>query len=202
MKISPFRLALATERQRAADLERLVAVPHYREARPCAGCARRCPCARRSEVCACGCSSACPDAAQRLSSAPERFPIEPRVLPLVFELNSLRVVQPCWSCEGHGGPDDAPHKTPSVWFYSASVVYPRLLTEHVDGLWFARALGTRWRIAVCPHSADPGATTFALEPELGTPGPSLAGLQRDLEVVAADLASSLRRRAATLLARR
>ena len=36
-----------------------------------------------------------------LSSDPERYPIEPGIVPLVFALRGLRVFEPCWSCEGH-----------------------------------------------------------------------------------------------------
>lgn len=186
------------KQRRRQDLESLLAQPTIREARPCDGCAQPCGCSNRSTTCSCGCSPRCSHAAAQLSSEGERYPIEPYVLPLVFELNALRVVQPCWSCEGHADAKGDVQNPPRIWFYCASVVYPQLLLEHVTQLAARGELQARWRVTVCSYSEDKVSTTFSLEPAV-SPSSSLAVLQSDLNVIAAELGSRLRDKAQNAL---
>ena len=99
------------------------------EERPCRDCERLCL-QHGSTTCTCGCNFACPDAPIALTSDPDRYPIEPRILPLVFELNALKVVQPCWSCEGHNGLSEEVQKLPSVWFYVDDIVCAEVLNTY------------------------------------------------------------------------
>lgn len=135
-----------------------------------------------------GCRRSCAAAAQRLSSDPARFPIEPAIVPLVFELKRLGVFHPCWSCEGHHAPDGGLWKWPEVWFYADSVVHVRALAEAIAGLRLSRP----WQVVVV-HS-DPGNpdTTFALRPRPDDGSADLASLRADVETLAAALPDRFR----------
>jgi len=78
------------------DLQLLISQPTALEDPPCPGC-------RIHDLQIC--SSKCPEAPRALSIDPGRYPIEPKVTPLVFELRTTRVMQTCWSCEGHMDPE-------------------------------------------------------------------------------------------------
>jgi hypothetical protein len=75
-----------------------------------------------------------------LSSDREKYSIEERIAPLVFEMQCLGVVEPCWPCEGHNGQDEKLWKRPDVWFYCDDVIHLRLLTDAIEGLYVARKL--------------------------------------------------------------
>ena len=79
-----------------------------------------------------GCRRDCAKAPARLSSDPDRFPVEEKIAPLVFELKKLGVFFPCWSCEGHNDPSGKLWKLPRVWFYADSVVHLRLLSDAIN----------------------------------------------------------------------
>ena len=111
-------------------LETLVETPSAREVRPCEGCTTPCPCPRRSPTCGCACDAACPEAPRALSTEPDRYPIEPKVVPLVFALAELRETQPSWSCEGHVRADGEWIRPPQVWFYAELSVYADLIARH------------------------------------------------------------------------
>jgi hypothetical protein len=99
-----------------------------------------------------------------LSSEGARYPIEPGVVGLVFEMKRLGVFTPCWSCEGHPQPDGTPHKLPQVWFYSDSLLHVRLLAAGVSKLKRDGRLSTPWQVAVTYSDPENPETTFALEP--------------------------------------
>jgi hypothetical protein len=134
------------------------------------------------------CSRHCPDIPRALSSDPERYPLETRIAPLVFELKRLGVFEPCWSCEGHLKHDGTLWKLPQVWFYCRSVVHVRVLADGVKDLHVAGKLSAPWQVALTHSDDDNADTTFALKPALDrdTPG-NLAGLQRDIDTIAAHL---------------
>jgi hypothetical protein len=133
-----------------------------------------------------GCRWNCHAAAQRLTSDPAS-PLEPAIVPLVFELKRLGVFCPCWSCEGHDDAEGRLTKLPRVWFYAQSVVHVRVLAETIDGISAMRPLSAPWRVAVTYSDPDNPDTTFSLEPELGGEGGELSRLQDDARRIAEGL---------------
>lgn len=145
-----------------------------------------------STACQCQCAPGCPNAPRALSIDPEGHPIEPGVLPLVFALRESGFFEPCWSCEGHSGPDGKLWKTPRVWFYAAKPLHIRLLSGALAGLGRAGRLQAPWRVAVTHSDADNPEPTYSLEPSLDqTPEPDLGALQADAARIAAALADAL-----------
>ena len=138
-----------------------------------------------STACQCRCSADCPVAPLLLSSDPENYPIEPAIMPLVFEMKRLGVFRPCWSCEGHEAPDGSAWKIPRVWFNSDSEVHVRLLSDGLKDLEIANRLHCPWQVAVTFSDPDNPETTFSLEPAV-TPDATceLAGLQKDVMTIA------------------
>lgn len=133
------------------------------------------------------CVRTCPDIPRAMSSDPDNFPLEPGIAPLVFEIKRLEVFEPCWSCEGHDGPDGTLWKVPRVWFYAESVVHVRVLSESLAELRFARRLNADWHVAITHSEKSNADTTFSLEPSLGGTPVSLRDLQADIETIAASL---------------
>jgi len=202
MKLAPFPEQAQDGRTRADDLTCLLRQPTDRERRPCPNCDKVCGCAARSTHCCCGCSARCPDAPRFLSSEPAQHPIEPHMVPLVYALAGLRVVPPCWSCEGHLKPIGGLVRAPQVWFYSAATVYPELIASYLSDLQFNRKLRHQWMVSVCPHAAG-GATLFQIQPEHIQPSEvqtaDLRSLHQDLLAIADSLVVSVRRLALNLL---
>lgn len=179
MRIEPRHHARARKRLIAHEVKRAHALGPLPEP----VCCSPCPDYRRSV----GCHRHCPVAPLRLSSDGERYPLEPLVAPLVFELKRTGVFYPCWSCEGHADQAGDLWKIPRVWFYADSVVHIRALAESIDGLVHARRLSVRWHIAVTYSDATNPDTTFSLEPE-SAPDSSLKALQNDLRILSEELA--------------
>lgn len=202
MKLTPFPYQEQTARMRADDLARLLEQPTDRERRPCPSCDKVCGCPVRSTQCCCGCSARCPDAARFLSSEPTQYPIEPHAVSLVYALAGLRLVSPCWSCEGHVRPAGGLVRIPQVWFYSSSTVYPELIALHLKDLEFHRKLLHAWMVSVCPHTAG-GTTIFQIQPEHVTPADAradaLPSLHQDLHTIGDSLDGSIRQLALRLL---
>jgi hypothetical protein len=202
MQLTPFPYQEQAARIRADDLARLLEQPTDRERRPCPSCDKVCGCPARSSQCCCGCSARCPDAARFLSSEPTQYPIEPHVVPLVYALASLRLVHPCWSCEGHRRPIGGLVRVPQVWFYSSSTIYPGLIAVHLKELEFHRRLLHAWMVSVCPHTSG-GVTIFQIQPEHMTQdearADALPSLQQDLRAIGDSLEGSIRQLARHLL---
>ncbi len=75
------------------ELEQLIAQPSASELRPCPNC--KIPCDSNIPMqCAVNCDADCTNAPQALSNDPEKHPIEQHVVKIVFELSTLRLVQP------------------------------------------------------------------------------------------------------------
>ena len=185
-------------RQRG-DLEDLLAQLSDKEARPCPGCTVPCSCSK-SITCTCLCSPACSHCPTRMSSEPDRYPIEEKIVPLVYAFNTVRVTPPCWSCEGHLNESDGEiHKFPRVWFYSRSVLYPRLVAEHVDGLLFKKSIAHAWCVRVLSWASSLD-TRFCIEPSLSLDEkPSLSELQNEVKVIAETLNAGIREKASVYL---
>jgi hypothetical protein len=133
------------------------------------------------------CSRSCPDIPRILSSDPEKFPLETRIAPLVYELKRLGVFEPCWSCEGHDRPDGSFWKRPQVWFYAHSVVHLRVLADGIKELHLRKMLSVPWKIAVTFSDSDNAETTFSLRPRIDHSNVTLASLQNDVDAIASAL---------------
>ena len=151
-----------------------------------------------STACQCACSPDCEKAPQVLSVDPN-MPIEPAIVPLVFEMQRLGLFTPCWSCEGHTGVDGKLWKIPRVWFFCDSTTHLRLLSDGLKDLETSGKLSTRWQVVVTFSDPDNPATTFSLEPAMPLQeAAALSTLQRDVRTIAGALGSMITRQAGTL----
>lgn len=160
--------------------------PSPHTAPPCANCRNHRPAL---------CSPRCPDAAGACSSDPQAYPVEAAVLPMVYELNALRVFQSCWSCEGHLDTQGRLWKRPQVSFYAASPACVMLLANHLQSLYRLRRLSHGWQIAFTDYGVSL-LPTYCIEPRVPD-GESihLGNLQRDLRTMSEGLGQALRMRA-------
>lgn len=185
---------------RLRDLEVLLAQPSYREMRPCEGCRMPCSCSS-SSVCACLCGPTCAHAPVAMSSEGDRYPVEPKVVELVFGLNCLQVCPPFWSCEGHRAQDGALQRVPQVWFYTRSLVYPRLIGDWLARLYFKKRIRNPWHICVS-YSESSLDTGFSIEPDMKQiERVCLGELHEDVAVLAGALVDDVRALADEYLAR-
>lgn len=189
MFIQPFKNrtgANLSKTRKREELNLLLAQPSAQEERPCPDCKLICSCPKRSSTCCCLCGSHCPNIAQVLSSEPEAFPIEANIAPLVYAITSLRVVETCWSCEGHPATNTQSMKIPQVWFNTPTETYASLIAKHLSTLRYKKKLNYVWEVMVNPFNADGVATTFIMKPDLTShPGePDLPLLQKDLHTIA------------------
>ena len=135
-----------------------------------------------------------------MSSEPEQYPIEEKIVPLVYAFYASRVCIPCWSCEGHMTRDGVGMvRAPQVWFYSRSSLYVRFVAEHIEKLCVSRKLSNSWTVRVLAWGAGVDCR-FALLPELDPSAEiDLPALQRQVGVIAETLAQSLKERARACL---
>lgn len=186
--------------QTAGSAQGIIDYPEPPLIRPCAGCHLRCACSG-SMQCGCGCSPDCAEAVHQLSSDPEKFPIETGILPLVYAFKCLGACDPFWSCEGHNGPSGRAMRLPAVWFYARSVLYPRLITEYAAKLHVQKQTRYPWHVTVTHSDTTNLDTAFSLEPNIRLEAePSLAALHSDIGVIAANLVTGIKKKAAAFLA--
>ena len=145
-------------------------------------CAAHCPDAYSPR-----CSRLCPDVPRKLSSDPDKHPLEPLIAPLVYEIQRLKVFQPCWSCEGHDGPDGALWKVPRVWFYCESLFHLRALAAAIRQMELDRSLHANWQVVMVSLDQKSPDCCFSLEPAGLEPTLSLEELRADITVIAARL---------------
>ncbi len=127
-------------------------------------CSFVCPeCSKTS--CQCQCDTACPHIPHKLSSDPDKHPIEEGIAPLAFEMQRLGVFEPCWSCEGHNGLDGELWKRPAVWFYCDDLTHLRLLADVVENLYANDKLVFHWSVHITYTDKLYPEAIFALEPE-------------------------------------
>ena len=172
-----------------SDLQDFIDSPEVKEERVCEGCVAPCSCSASHE-CACDCSEYCPMVAKQMSSDPDRYPIEAAIIPLVFAFGSLRIMQPCWSCEGHLNNRGEITHFPRVWFYSHSVSYVKLLSVYLTNLKFKKQLAYDWEITVLPYNDSPE-TTFCLKPTIEAGIPDLFRMRKDCIAIASNLRTKL-----------
>ncbi|MDH5409475.1 MAG: hypothetical protein OEZ33_10930 [Gammaproteobacteria bacterium] len=181
------------------DLEKLIQQPSARELRPCPNCKLPCDSLLPAD-CATQCDSKCVNAPGALSSEPEAHPIELKVVPIVFELSALRLLQPCWSCEGHVNGQGELWKLPQISFYTASEIYPKLLAGYLTRLRNQSILNYPWQVVMVDYGQTWG-PTYQLEPALNhiEGETKLDLLQMDLQTIANDLAEKLKQEARLML---
>lgn len=133
------------------------------------------------------CSRDCDKAPAMLSSDGDEYPLDIKIAPLVFELKRMGFYTPCWSCEGHLGPDGKVWKLPRVWFYTTSDVYVRLLNDAIQCFAFSQILNALWEIklvAIADASFD---TMYSLEPAAQNEEHNLLKLQDDISLLSLNL---------------
>lgn len=150
---------------RKTDILNLLQMPSDKEVRPCLNCKDICGCELKSQFCCCMCSVDCELAPKKLSSDQENYPIEKNIFPLVYAMFASRVVQPCWSCEGHLDEKGIIGKLPQVWFYSFSVVYPDLISQVLSDTSYKSQLNYSWNVSVSPYNRDQLSTMFTISPK-------------------------------------
>jgi len=191
MKLQQLHPDPQLEQNRIEEIEHLLRQPSYQELRPCIGCDKPCPCSQ-SSTCTCMCGPDCEHASLAMTSDPERFPIEEKIVALVFGFNCLRVCPPYWSCEGHRFPNGDLYRVPQVWFYSRSLIYPKMIGDYVFKLEHNKTIKSHWHI--CLAYADNSLETgFCIEPNVKViEKPDLQVLQQDAKCIADNLVSGLK----------
>ncbi len=206
MKINQPKIDHQQLSQRLLEVEDLIEAMQSKGQRPCPGCTRPCPCSGSTD-CDCECSYSCTQAASQLSSEKERYPIEQKVLPLVFTLRAMNVCEPCWSCQGHLDKNQQIEKIPQVWFYTGSLSLIRLLDESLGIFKAKKLLKYTWQVTASYTSRDCVINAFSLKPDLNSEKLKinkekadkqdlirLQWLQQDLKTLAEHIESDLYKR--------
>ena len=181
------------------ELEEFINQPGAQQLRPCPNCELPCD-SQFPAQCAVSCDVSCLNAPRALSSEPDKHPIEDRVVKIVFELSTLRLMQPCWSCEGHLNGQGKLWKLPQVSFYSASELYPKILAGYLTRLKNQGKLRYPWQVNVVDYGQT-WSPTYQLEPSLNQIDGEvdLGMLQSDLDTISLDLANQLKQEARFML---
>lgn len=165
------------------NLQRFIDYPEPAEIGPCPGCIKHI---------ATECSPKCPDVAKALSIDPVRYPLEKKVIPLVYEVMATAGLKTSWSCEGHMNNDSELWKLPQVCFYSELPIYSHLLLIHLSNLQQQKKLKYPWHIVMTDFSLSLN-VTYSIQPNLNkTTNPHLGSLQNDLLVIADDMHSKVK----------
>ena len=199
MHIPQPKMGFFDKDQAEQELEQLIQQPGPLEERPCPNC--QIPCDSNIPAqCAVNCDANCDNAPSALSSDPHNHPIECKVVNIVFELSTLRLIQPCWSCEGHLNGQGELWKLPQVSFYTASALYPKLLSSYLTKLKGSKQLHYPWQVIMVDYgqSWEP---TYQLEPALNHIDEviQLTLLQQDLHKISNGLAEQLKQEARIML---
>lgn len=162
--------------------------------RPCVNCSKACSCSH-SVSCKCDCSIACAFIGEHLTSDKDKFPIETKILPIVYTLSEMNVCQTCWSCEGHNDANGNIIKLPQVWFYTNSMMLLRLLSDSMASF-SGKGVIYDWKISSAYTARDCEYNAFSLQPDLSfTPNAELLYLQKDIAVIAQELPLTLLKKA-------
>lgn len=98
-----------------------------------------------------------------MSNKPDQYPIEGGIVPLVYVLYSMRLIIPCWSCEGHVDTRGDICKLPKVWFYAKSPFFPKLIAQAINDMQAKKKIDHSWGVRVLPFSQSLYSTTYSLE---------------------------------------
>ena len=182
---------IENKKRSRAELELLLIQPGSHEVPPCQNC--------REHIVS-QCNAKCANAPKALSSDPERYPVESRVVPLVYELRKTRVMQPCWSCEGHMDADGKLWKYPQVSFYSPTPLYAVLLVNYLTLLKHHKKLYHDWNIIISGFGQKHSVITYTIEPKLSAYAPPHLGrLHCDLTTIAENLEFHIKQEARKML---
>lgn len=173
-------------------LNKLILQPSAVQSPPCSNCQQTQD--ERSD-----CSPQCSNAAEALSEDPDKFPIEDNIVPLVFELTTMRLVQTCWSCEGHVSIDGKITKMPQISFYTEKPLYAQLISKHLSKLFWQKKLQYPWEITL----SDYGQTlelTYTIKCDIScVDEPNLQIMHQDLNAMGENLSSEIKAYAQELL---
>jgi len=135
------------------------------------------------------CSINCPEAAFQMSSDPDLYPIEKHVVPIVYSLYTLRLLMPCWSCEGHLDASHNISKLPKIWFYSVSPFYAKLVSQVLTDLRQKRRIKNDWIVIILPFSQSMFTLTYSIEPKSDqySSDLELTSLQNDMSIIGENL---------------
>ena len=149
--------------------------------RVCSHCNKVCPtCGETS--CDCQCHIGCEGIATAMVAEPERFPIEGKVVPLVYAIATIPHLQPIWSCEGHAQQSGDLLRHPQIWFYAEN-------HQHIDEIEdvlgrLESQLHGRWRLQFSEmRNNTPVYILEAFESE----DVPLEGMQSDITLLASQL---------------
>jgi len=141
------------------------------------------------------CSKDCPYFPQSMSSEGDRYPIETAVRGVTYELASLGVVHPCWSCEGHSDSHGNIRKLPQVVFYAEHSIIGKLIADHLMDLYFKKATYYSWIVSISLIVPTYETTAWSIHPgNLQNEMFSLPNLQRDLVVLGGGLEQAIRKK--------
>lgn len=165
------------------NLQKLIDYPEPYQVDPCPGCIKHMPD---------NCSPKCPDVAEALSIDPVRYPIEPKVIPLVYEIMATAGLKTNWSCEGHMNNEGELWKLPQVCFYSEQPVYSHLVLLHLSNLQQEKKLKYPWHIVLTDFFLSLN-ITYSIQPNLNqVNNPHLGSLQYDMTVIADGMHTKLK----------
>ena len=173
------------------DLTRLIQQPSADQLPPCPNC--------KQTTKVTDCSPKCSGAAEALSEDPNLHPIEPNIVPLVFELTSMRLVQTCWSCEGHASFDGGIFKMPQISFYTEKPFYAQLINMYLKKIHWKKQIQYPWEVCL----SDFGQTleiTYTIKCDLSCiDNPTLSIMQSDLQAMAKDFSTNIKNYAQELI---
>lgn len=191
MKINEDRFQAEKQRQIKSALIELINQPSDKEQRPCPDCHLAVG-PEQSKISTEHCSFHCANAPMQMSSDPMRYPIEPGIVPLVYAFYTMRLMMPCWSCEGHLDQQGSLFKTPKLWFYSVNEFYAKLVAQCVSKLKGENKVTYHWTVTLLPFSQSLFTTTYSLEPlDVNPDMTNLNALQNDVRIIAENLRSEL-----------
>lgn len=172
---------------RQKELIKICELPTDKQQRPCFECKRPCECSQ-SATCTCGCSAQCEHISETVSSSPQNYPIEAKIIPLVYSISSLAHCQPCWSCEGHTDQQGNVIKYPSVWFYSELMLLPHIINRTIQKLVLYDAnVRNKWVVELVSFDANI-APAYVLKPTFESEEiVNLASLQGDVRYISEHL---------------
>lgn len=177
------------------DLGLLIKQPTALQSPPCPNCQKGAEAVWNREKC----SSTCDHASYALSEEPDRYPIEDHVVPLVFELTTMRLVQTCWSCEGHLDINGKIWKLPQVSFYSTKPIYSQLLCNYLARLFWRKKLNYPWEVVLTNYGRTWDVTYTIKCDQSRIKNPDISLMHKDLLVMAENLSMSIKEDAKSLV---
>lgn len=127
-----------------------------------------------------------------MSSDPVRYSIEDKIVAMVFSLNCLRVCPPYWSCEGHNLVNGEILRIPQVWFYSKSIIIPKIIGEYIFNLKRNAVISYPWHICLA-YADNTLETGVSIEPDMKQiERPDLEVLQKDADLIGRNMVDGLK----------